>query len=77
MPKSWNESTVVFKAFWTAASGSGGVAFGLAARAHSNDDAMDQAVSGQQIVTGTTIATETQFNVQYSKWYDTTVGDYQ
>lgn len=27
--------------------------------------------------TGTTIATETQFNVQYSKWYDTTVGDYQ
>lgn len=55
MPKSWNESTVVFKAFWTAASGSGGVAFGLAARAHSNDDAMDQAVSGQQIVTDTLI----------------------
>jgi len=55
MPKSWNESTVTFKAFWTAASGSGGVAFGLAAYAHSNDDALDTAVSGQQIVTDTLI----------------------
>lgn len=53
MPKSWNESTVTFKAFWTAASGSGGVAWGLAAYALSDDDAMDTAVSGQQIVTDT------------------------
>jgi hypothetical protein len=55
MPKSWNESTVTFEALWTAASGSGGVAFGLAAYAFSNDDAMDTAVSGQQIVTDTLI----------------------
>ncbi len=54
-PKSWNESTVTFEAYWTAASGSGGVAFGLAAYAFSNDDAMDTAVSGQQIVTDTLI----------------------
>jgi microcystin-dependent protein len=53
MPKSWNESTVTFKAFWTAASGSGGVAWGLAGYALSDDDAMDTAVSGQQIVTDT------------------------
>ncbi len=55
MPKSWNESTVTFKAFWTAASGSGGVAWGLAGYALSDDDAMDTAVSGQQIVTDTLI----------------------
>lgn len=55
MPKSWNESTVTFRAFWTAASGSGGVAWGLAAYALSDDDAMDTAVSGQQIVTDTLI----------------------
>lgn len=54
-PKSWNESTVTFSAHWTAASGSGGVAFGLAAYAFSDDDAMDTAVSGQQIVTDTLI----------------------
>jgi len=55
MPKNWNESTVTFEAMWTAASGSGGVAFGLAAYAFSNDDAMDTAVSGQQVVTDTLI----------------------
>lgn len=55
MPKSWNEGTVTFKAFWTAASGTGGVAWGLAAYALSDDDAMDVAVSGQQVVTDTLI----------------------
>lgn len=56
MPKSWNESTVTFKAFWTTGSGSGGVAWGLAAYAYSDDDLLDTAVSGQQIVTDTLIA---------------------
>jgi hypothetical protein len=56
MPKSWNESTVTFQAAWTAASGSGGVAWGLAAYSFSDDDAMDTAVSGQQVVTDTLIA---------------------
>lgn len=55
MPKSYNNSTVTFQAAWTAASGSGGVAWGLAAYAFSDDDAMDTAVSGQQIVTDTLI----------------------
>lgn len=54
-PKSYNNSTVTFKAMWTAASGSGGVAWGLAAYAFSDDDAMDTAVSGQQVVTDTLI----------------------
>ena len=54
-PKSWNESTVTFAAHWTAASGSGGVAWGLAGYSFSDDDAMDTAVSGQQIVTDTLI----------------------
>jgi len=56
MPKSWNESTVTFRAFWSAGSGSGGVAWGLAGYALSDDDAMDTAVSGQQIVTDTFLA---------------------
>jgi hypothetical protein len=55
MPKSWNESTVTFKPFWTAASGSGGVVWGLAAYSFSDDDAMDTAVSGQQTSTDTLI----------------------
>lgn len=53
MPKSWNEGTVTFSAHWTAASGSGGVVWGLAAYAFSDDDAMDTAVSGQQTSTDT------------------------
>ena len=55
MPKSWAHSgaTMTYDAYWTAGSGSGGVAFGLAAYALSNDDAMDVAVSGQQVVTDT------------------------
>jgi hypothetical protein len=55
-PTAWNAGTVTFKAYWTAASGSGGVAFGLAGYALSNDDAMDTAVSGQQVVTDTLLA---------------------
>lgn len=57
MPKSWNEGTITFTPFWTAASGSGGVVWGLAAYSFSNDDAMDTAVSGQQTSTDTLIAT--------------------
>src|SRR5690606_5162159 len=56
MPKGWNESTVTFKPAWTAASGTGGVVWGLAARAFSDDDAIDQAVGTQQNSTDTLIA---------------------
>lgn len=54
-PKGWNEGSVTFVPYWTAASGSGGVVWGLAARALSDDDALDQAVSGQQTSTDTLI----------------------
>lgn len=56
MPKGWNEGTVTFKPFWTAASGTGGVVWGLAGLAVSDDDAMDQAVGAQQTSTDTLIA---------------------
>lgn len=55
LPKSYNGSTVTFRAYWTAASGSGGVAISLAARAFSNDDALDQAFGTAQTVTDTLI----------------------
>lgn len=38
MPKSWNESTITFTAYWTAASGSGGCSWGLQGVAVSDDD---------------------------------------
>lgn len=56
MPKSWNESTITFEPVWTAASGSGGVVWGLAGYSFSNDDALDTAVSGQQTSTDTLLA---------------------
>lgn len=55
MPKGWNEGTVTFQPYWTAASGSGGVVWGLAGRAFSDDDALDQAVGTQQTATDTFI----------------------
>jgi hypothetical protein len=54
-PKSWNESTVTFEPVWTAASGSGGVVFGLAGVALSNDDAIDTAYGTAQTSTDTLI----------------------
>lgn len=56
MPKSYNGGTVTFRAYWTAASGSGGVAISVAARAFSNDDALDQAFGTAVTVTDTLIA---------------------
>lgn len=53
--KRWNGGTVTFEAIWTAASGSGGVAFGLDAVAYSNDDAIDAAYGTQVVVTDTLI----------------------
>lgn len=41
LPKQWNEGTISFRYYWTAGSGSGGVAFSARARAVSDDDAMD------------------------------------
>ena len=54
-PKGWNEGTVTFVPYWTAASGSGGVVFGLAGVALSNDDAIDTAFGTAQTSTDTLI----------------------
>lgn len=54
-PKGWNEGTVTFIPYWTAASGSGGVVFGLAGVALSDDDAIDTAYGTAQTSTDTLI----------------------
>jgi len=54
-PKSWDEGTVTFAPYWTAASGSGGVVFALQAVALSNDDAIDTAYGTEQTSTDTLI----------------------
>jgi hypothetical protein len=55
-PKSWNLSTVTFRAHWTAASGSGTVDWELSGVAISNDDALDVAFGTPQAVNDTLIA---------------------
>lgn len=57
LPDSYNNGTIKFKAKWTAASGSGGVAIGLSAVALSDDDAIDSALGTEVTVTDTLIAT--------------------
>jgi hypothetical protein len=54
-PKGWNEGTVTFIPYWTAASGSGGVVWGLAGVALSDDDAIDTAFGTAQTSTDTLI----------------------
>jgi hypothetical protein len=55
-PKNWNEGTVTFQPVWTAASGSGGVVFGVAGVALSDDDAIDTAFGTAVTSTDTLIA---------------------
>ena len=51
-PKSWNEGTVTFQAFWTtAATDTDGVAWGLQGVAVSNDDTIDVAYGTAVVVT--------------------------
>ena len=54
-PKSWNEGTVTFAPVWTAASGTGGVVWGLAGVALSDDDAFNTAFGTAQTSTDTLI----------------------
>jgi hypothetical protein len=54
-PKRWDRGTITFTLFWTAASGSGGVAFSLQGAAISNDDALDAAYGTAITVTDTLI----------------------
>jgi hypothetical protein len=55
LPQAWNAGTVKAKVYWTAASGSGGVAWGLRATSYADDDALDAAYGTEQVVTDTLI----------------------
>jgi hypothetical protein len=56
MPSNYNNGTVTARFYWTAASGSGGVAWAIQGRAFANDDALDTAAGTAQLVTDTLIA---------------------
>lgn len=55
-PSNWNAGTITAKFHWTASSGSGGVALGLAARCYADDDALDQAMGTGRVAIDTLIA---------------------
>lgn len=55
MPSNYNNGTITARFYWTAASGSGGVAWGISGRAFGDDDALDQASGTRQVVTDTFI----------------------
>lgn len=57
MPDDWNAGTVTFKAYWTAATGSGTVAWGLQGISFADDDALDTAWGTAQTSTDTLLAT--------------------
>ena len=54
-PRNYNNSTVTFTPYWTAASGSGGVVWQMKGVALSNDDALDTALGTAQTSTDTLI----------------------
>jgi hypothetical protein len=57
LPRSYNNSTITAFFYWTALSGSGGVAWGIKALARSDDDALDTAFESEIVTTDTLIAT--------------------
>jgi len=58
MPDEWDLGTIMVKFYWTAASGSGSVVFGIRAKANSDDDAIDSAYGTEQLVTDTLITAD-------------------
>ncbi|BBK37680.1 hypothetical protein STAQ_27580 [Allostella sp. ATCC 35155] len=56
LPKSWDLSTLAYRVAWTTATGTGGVTWSLAARADSDDDALDQAMGTAVLVADTRLA---------------------
>lgn len=56
LPRNWNNGTVTAKFYWTAASGSGTVQWGISGGAYSNDDALTVALGTAQTVDDTLIA---------------------
>lgn len=53
MPSNWNLGTITARFWWTAASGSGDVIWGIQARAFGDNSALDQAFGTAQTVTDT------------------------
>jgi len=58
LPDGWNGGVITFRVKWTAASGTGGVVWGLAGRSFANDDPIDAAVGTEVEVTDTLITAE-------------------
>lgn len=56
LPRNWNRGTITAKIYWTAASGSGTVQWGISGGAYSNDDALTVALGSAQTVDDTLIA---------------------
>ena len=56
-PPSWNRLTISFRAYWTAAAGSGAVVWGMQGVAISDDDVIDAAFGTAVEVTDTLLAT--------------------
>lgn len=56
LPRNWNNGTVTAKFYWTAASGTGGVAWKIAGGAYSDDDSLTTAFGTAQSITDTLIA---------------------
>lgn len=57
LPRNWNNGTITAVFYWTAASGSGTVEWGISGGAYSDDDALTVAFGTAQTVTDTLIAT--------------------
>lgn len=57
-PKGWDAGTITAKYYWTAASGTGGITWGLAAGSYDDDDAMDAALGTEVEVDDTLLATD-------------------
>lgn len=55
LPQAWDAGTVKAKVYWTAASGSGGVAWGIRAISYADDDTLDAAYGTEQVVIDTLI----------------------
>ena len=58
MPKGWNEGTVYAQFYWTAASGTGDVIFGLQGVSMENNEQLDSAFGTAQEITDTLINTD-------------------
>jgi hypothetical protein len=56
LPNNYNNSTITARFYWTAASGSGDVVWGIQGRSLANDDALDTAFGTAQTVTDTLLA---------------------